>query len=201
MKTLLLFALPLAFISCGPNTPRTTLSNLPKNTVPVIDSSWEKAVEISVATLDDGGSLVALPIPILRAPSLEATWGKPRVRTSPEGYYSLAYEDPNRPFERLVIYGSPKPFPQPIAAPKIRSDEMVDGELGTVEKFQNWENTQVMGNTVLWFTESTGGGADGTYYSTVGIRLTGPDDRIGYYRLVIESITKQAPARFSKVGW
>lgn len=200
MKTLLLLPL-LALASCEPTTPRTTLSNLPESTVRVIDNSWEKAIEISLRSLEDGGSLATLPIPILRAPSLDATWGQPRVETSPEGFYRLSYEDKSRPFERLVIYGSPQPFPRPIVPPKVLSDEMVDGELGTVERPQAWKSTNVLGQSVLWFTESTGGGADGEYHSTVGIRLTGPDGRVGYYRLVIETITGQAPARFSKVGW
>ncbi|GHC44461.1 hypothetical protein [Roseibacillus persicicus] len=187
--------------ACGPTTPRTTLSNLPQSSVSVIDPSWEKANEIVMSSLNEGGSLAALSIPVLRAPSLESSWGKPSVETSPQGFYRLTYEDPNRPFERLLIYGSPKPFPRPIAPPKILSEEMVNGGLGTVEKTQRWQSTTVLGQTVPWYIESTGGGADGEYFSTVGIRLTGPDDRVGYYRLVIETITGQAPARFSKVGW
>lgn len=201
MKQLLFLALPVALLSCGPVTPRTTLSNLPESSNTVIDPSWEKAKSKVMSNLETASSLGGLQVPILRSASLESSWGAPYQEVSPEGYYRLSYKDPNRPFERLVIYGSPRPFPSLISPPKMSVDTLVDGELGTIEKTQKWQYAIVLGRTLRWYQEYSGGGADGAYYETEGFSATAPNGKTGYYYLAVESVTKAAPARFSEVAW
>jgi hypothetical protein len=186
---------------CGPTTPRTTLSDLPSLPSAVIDSSWAKAKEKAMSGLTETSSLRGLKTPVLLSPILAKTWGVPTKESSPEGFYRLSYQDPNKPFERLVIYGSPRPFPSLITPPKMSKDTMVNGELGSIEVAQKWRATTILGKPVRWYQESAGGGADGAYYETEGFALTDPDGKTGYYHLVIESITDAAPARFRNVGW
>lgn len=78
---------------------------------------------------------------------------------------------------------------------------MVDGELGSIEVTQNWRTTSILGKPVRWYQEASGGGADGAYYETEGFALTDPNGKTGYYRMVIETITNAAPARFRDLGW
>lgn len=201
MKKLLIIALPAVLTACSPVTPRTTLSNLPQSANTVIDPSWEKAKSKVMANLDSTPSLAGLQTPVLQSSELASQWGEPVKETSPEGYYRLSYKDPNRPFERLVIYGSPRPFPSLISPPNVSVDTMVDGELGTIEKPQKWQYAIILGRSLRWYHEYSGGGADGAYAETEGFSATDPSGKTGYYYLVVESVTNAAPERFSKIGW
>ncbi|MBK1834418.1 hypothetical protein [Roseibacillus ishigakijimensis] len=164
-------------------------------------SSWKQTNEALMQNLRETDSLAAIRIPILRSPTLEKNWGPPTIETSPQGTYRLSYQHPEESFERLVIYGSPLPFPVLSSAPDEERDHLVDGELGIVTIPQSWRSTNIMDREIRWFTETTGGGADGDYFSTEGFPLTAPDGRTGHYRLVVESITDQAAPRFAQVGW
>lgn len=202
MKTITLFASAgLLLTACGPTIPRTTLSNLPDGPSKVIAASWDDAKEKFRENLTETNSLAGLEVPVLRSALLAKSWGIHRQESSPEGYYRLDYKDPKRPFERLIIHGSPRPFPSLITPPKMDKDTFVDGELGTIQVAQGWKSTSVLGKPVRWYQSYSGGGADGPVWETEGFSLTDPNGKTGYYYLEIESITDAAPARFRDVSW
>lgn len=164
-------------------------------------AAWDREVGNRNMALQPASSLAAASVPILRAPGLDAKWGAPQMDVAADGSYRLSYKDPSRPFERLVIYGSPKPMPVLTDPPLVSYEDLVNDELTGLTRPQAWETTVILGRSVRWFKEADGGGADGDYWSTEGFSVTAADGRSGNYRLVIESITKAAPARFREVGW
>ncbi|MDP0491976.1 MAG: hypothetical protein Q7Q71_13080 [Verrucomicrobiota bacterium JB023] len=166
-------------------------------------SAWTSA---TVAAMDNLGekALVAVsshPIPVLRSAKLAKAWGEPTFESAPDGTYRLSYANHAAAFERLVIYGYPRPLPHLTEAPDFYSNEMVNDELTAVAHSQQFREVSILGKPVRWFTETTGGGADGNYYTTEGFTLIDPAGKIGHYRLVIESISGAAPARFQAVSW
>lgn len=143
-------------------------------------------------------------VPVLTSKGLGKGWKQQWQTVSDDGQsYELRFKHQTAPFEQLVIYGSTKPFPK-LANPPVLTKPSMDGLYENdpgIKTPQSWQSTQVMGQTIRWYQEDVSGGADGSYYSTEGFSLTSPDGKMGYYRLVIESVTGAAPARFSKVGW
>lgn len=162
----------LFFVSCGSSGTGTT--------------AWQRAVTESYQNLRPAATTAAASVPVLQSKAFESKWGKPKVEVNGAGGYRLSYSDPGGPFNRLVIYGSAKPWPALSAPPKASFSEMVNGELGEVKRAQSWRTVVVAGKTVRFFQESGPGGADGAYYSTEGFSLVGPDGRTGHYRLVVE---------------
>lgn len=132
-------------------------------------------------------SLAGVKVPIVTSPSFERKWGAPEIRTSATGNYELNYANPDQPFDRLAIQGSPVPFPALTKAPKLTGEKMVSDELTPVEYPQEFRAVKVAGRQVRWFQESLSGGADGAYYATEGFALTDAQGRTGYYRMVVES--------------
>jgi hypothetical protein len=107
-----------------------------------------------------------------------------------------------QPFDRLAIYGSPKPFPVLSKAPPFAKDEEVNGELTAVDYDQEFRTTTINGQPVRWFKECGSGGADGAYYSTTGFSVTDDFGKTGYYRLVVEGgddMEAEVARRFSSV--
>lgn len=165
--------------------------------------AWDAAVQRSYQGLNSAADVSSVTVPILKSKGFENKWGKPKSEVGAAGDYRLNYSDPSTPFNQLVVFGSPRPWPQLSSPPKMSSDEMVNGELGMVMRSQSWRTVVVAGKTVRFFKESSSGGADGAYYSTEGFAMTGPDGRTGYYRLVVEagddeSVVRQ---RFASVGF
>lgn len=166
-------------------------------------ADWHDFVSSTYNGLNETASLSSSTIPVLRSPAYESKWGKPKIRQSASGIYELNYANPNQPFDRLAIYGSPKPFPALKSAPYVTKDEMVNGELTAVDYPQSFRTTAINGQAVRWFQESGPGGADGAYYSTTGFSLTDASGKTGYYRLVVEGGDKmdaEVARRFSSVG-
>lgn len=196
MKTL-----PLATFTA----PAILLSSCSTSTNPSPTNSgadWHDFVGSTYNGLSSSSSLGPTSIPVLGSPSYEANWGKPKVRKSAAGIYELNYANPNQPFDRLVIFGSPKPFPALKSPPFFSKDEMVNGELTAVDYPQSFRTTTIAGKSVRWFQESSSGGADGAYYSTVGFSVTDSSGKTGYYRLVVEggdNMDAEVARRFSSV--
>ncbi|MDQ8189259.1 hypothetical protein [Roseibacillus persicicus] len=142
--------------------------------------------------------------PVLTARGLGKGWEQQWQTVSNDGQsYEIRYRHQSDPFEQLVIYGSTKPLPKMTKPPVLTTpsrDGLYEDDPG-IKTPQSWKSTRVMGQTVRWYQEDVADGADGSYYSTEGFSLTSPEGKTGYYRLVIESVTGAAPARFSKVGW
>lgn len=180
----------LALAGCGPSSPSSGGM-----------TAWRQAVSRTMDGLETVPSLGERTIPVLSAPALAKSWGAPTLEASPSGGYRISYKHPSKPFERLVIYGSPKPFPALATPPDLSYETMVNDELTALTKPQSFRSTSILGKPVRWFVESEGGGADGVYSTTEGFSLTAPDGRTGHYRIVIESVSNAAPARFREAGW
>jgi len=167
------------------------------------NQAWDGAVANSHQNLQQVESEDAVEMPILRSKKFAAKWGKPKVEVNGSGGYVMSYSDPKTPFNRLVIYGSQKAFPELLTPPKLKSSEMVNGELATVERPQLWRPIMIAGGKGVYCKESTGGGADGTYYITSGFSRTAPDGRVGYYRIVVEAGDNESAVvdRISSVGF
>lgn len=162
---------------------------------------WKQFTGNLNLSLRRADSLEGLKIPLVSSPALDRAWGPPLIQTTTAGHYRLSYRSPRDPFERLVIYGSPTPFPALRTPPSLEKTTMLNDELGSVEVGQVWRVTAVLGRPVRWFTESQGGGTDGGYYSTEGFTLRHPSGSLGHYRLVIESVSNAQPSRFQTVSW
>lgn len=147
---------------------------------------WEEATGERNRLLRDGSDLLGVTVPVLRAPGLERVWGAPKIRRDGEGGYCLTYADPKRPFFRLMVHGMAEPLPKLSSPPKLSGEEMRNNTLAGFEKEQEWRTVRVLGEEVRWYQESTGGGADGAYFSTEGFTLKAADGRKGHYRLVAE---------------
>lgn len=145
------------------------------------------------STLQEAETLAGVSIPILASPSLQKTWGKPSIRTSPEGSYELYYTDPERSFESLVITGSP------VALVTLDSPPPVATMDATYP--QEWQTTKLMGKTIRTYVEAAGGGADGEVWATEFFPLTSPQGTKGFYRITMEFNTEEAPNRLSQVAW
>lgn len=169
------------------------------------------AFGLAACSTTDTPSSTQLPVtsldvdaPVLDAKGLGKGWEQQFQTVSNDGQsYEIRYRHQSDPFEQLVIYGSTKPFPKLVNPPvltKPSMDGLYENDPG-IKTPQSWKSTSIMGQTVRWYQEDVPDGADGSYYSTEGFSLTSPEGKTGYYRLVIESVTGAAPARFSKVGW
>jgi len=147
---------------------------------------WELATREQSRSLRAGADLLGMTVPVLRAPGLERVWGAPKIQRDGEGGYCLTYADPKRPFARLMIHGMAEPLPKLSSPPMLAGEEMRNNTLAGYEREQEWRSVTVLGEKVRWYQESTGGGADGAYFSTEGFTLKAGDGRKGHYRLVAE---------------
>lgn len=139
------------------------------------------------SSLKQADSLASVKMPVLKSPAFEKKWGKPKIRVSANGSYELSYANPDQPFDRLVIQGSPVPFPALKKAPKMSGEEMINGELTGVEYPQEFRTVTVAGVKVRWYQDSLSGGADGAYYATEGFVVADQKGRKGYYRMMVEA--------------
>lgn len=148
---------------------------------------WEAANSARYQSLKPGGDLLGVTVPVLRSRGLEQVWGAPKIRRDGDGGYCLSYADPRKPFTRLEIHGMAAPLPKLSSPPKLSGEEMRNNTLAGYEREQEWRTVAIAGENVRWYQESTGGGADGAYFSTEGFTLKAADGRKGHYRLVAES--------------
>jgi hypothetical protein len=148
---------------------------------------WEEANRSRYRVLKPGDDLLGVTVPVLRSRGLEQVWGAPKIERDGDGGYCLTYADPRKPFTRLMIHGMAEPLPKLSSPPKLSGEEMRNNTLAGYEREQEWRTTEVTGETVRWYQESAGGGADGAYFSTEGFTRKAPDGRKGHYRLVAES--------------
>ncbi|MGJ8725615.1 MAG: hypothetical protein ACSHYB_13735 [Roseibacillus sp.] len=142
-------------------------------------------------------------VSVLIAKDLSKGWKQEWGESDDRQSFENRYKHESDPFEQLIIYGSTKPFPK-LANPPLLTKPSTDGpshDNPGIKIPQSWKSTKVMGKTVRYYKEDVPDGADGNYYSTEGFSLTDSYGKKGYYRLVIESVTGAAPARFSKVSW
>lgn len=191
MKKLLVIFTALLLVNC--------------NTAPPVDSGeepvefWREQVGDRALGLENADSLGGVKIPVLKS-SMFAKWGKPSIEVSSRGSYRLMYADPTKPFTRLLIYGYVKPLPAIKTPPDASGGEKINSGL-TTNVAQKWRNATVKGKNVRWFQESLSSAAHGAYFSTEGFTLSGPDRRMGYYRIVTEGAEGNFRARLRTLGW
>lgn len=191
MKKLLVIFTALVLVNC--------------NTAPPVDSgeepveSWREQVSDRALELENADSLAGVKIPILKS-SMFAKWGKPSIEVSSRGGYRLMYADPTKPFTCLLIYGYVKPLPAIKTPPDAPGGEKINSG-STTNVAQKWRNATVKGKNVRWFQESLSSAAHGAYFSTEGFPLSGPDRRMGYYRIVTEGAEGNFRARLRTLGW
>ena len=146
---------------------------------------------------EDAETLDAVTIPHLISKKLAEAWGKPEIWVLEDGSYGVRYRNPNEdaPFEVVTILGFSTAVPSLTSAPDQAFDEMVNGELTSVERPQNWKTVKVSisGDTegkrkLQYFREYAGGGADGPRDSTNTFSLT-KNGKTGYYVVIVDTMT------------
>ena len=176
------------------------------NTAPPVDNgeeaveSWREQLSERALDLKNADSLAGVKIPVLKS-SMFAKWGKPSIEVSSSGGYRLMYGDPTKPFNRLIIYGYVKPPPTINSPPDASGREKINSGLTGMSVPQKWRYATVKGKNVRWFQESLPSIAHGAYFSTEGFTLSGPDRRVGYYRIVTEGAERNFRARLRTLGW
>lgn len=127
-----------------------------------------------------------IAIPVLRSPSLEKRWGKPKLLVGPKGGYLLRYEDPKDDETHLTILGSPTMYRTAGPIPPPYTEIGCDREANTVtpkEVSQVWRRTSVAGREVRYYTAEGFAGDQPAQLSTETFRLTAPDGRFASYRI------------------
>lgn len=134
--------------------------------------------------LSEGGTGADVRIPILRAPSLEKQWGKPKLTVAADGSYCLYYSNPKRSFQHLAIYGSPAQYTPAGAVPPAYMDITVaEGRPTTAPVTQKWQTVSALGRNLRYCVTSPDSGADVAELTTETVTLTAPDGRTASYCL------------------
>ncbi len=153
-------------------------------------------------------TLEGVTIPHLVSAKLEKAWGKPEMWVLEDGSYGIRYRnpDPASPFEVVTILGFAKPTPALASAPDQSFDEIVDGELSSVERPQDWQAVKltIAGDTegkreLRYFREYAGGGADGPRDSTNTFTVTA-NGKTGYYVVIVDTITDATKKRLKTLA-
>lgn len=131
-----------------------------------------------------------ISVPLLRAPSLEKSWGKPRLLVGPRGGYALRYQNPQSATEHVTIFGSSEKFKKAGSTPPPYTDVGHDEKKMTftpIEVSQKWQFTKIVGTTVRFYISQGESGGDPLQYSTETLQLTAPDNRKASYRIRVSS--------------
>lgn len=133
-----------------------------------------------------------ITVPVLRSPSLEKRWGKPRLLVGHAGGYALSYRDPADKNRQLTIFGSPKKYQPAGLIPPPYTDLGRNAELKTFtpeEVSQGWQSIEVAGKKVRYYISEGSSGEQPMQYSTETFRLTAPDGRSASYRIRCASVS------------
>lgn len=147
-------------------------------------------VPFNLMSSDAPGDPAAVRVPILRSATLEQRWGKPKLLVAADGSYHLRYVNPQRSFQALYIYGSPKSFAPAAGSPPPIAGETFDytkHELVSVQRPQEWKTLTIAGKAVRYYVSQAETGADPVGLSTETFTLTAPDGRTGSYMLSADS--------------
>lgn len=114
--------------------------------------------------------LALTSLPVVKSPSLQKRWGKPKVAVLPDGSYRLSYVHPRESFETLDIYVRPGPknTDGPTAPPygHIGFDEKTKSPVPQKSP-QEWDTVTILGKPVHAYCDYAGDGADPASYSTI----------------------------------
>lgn len=131
-----------------------------------------------------------ITVPMLRAPSLENRWGKPKLLVGPKGGYALRYQNPRDATEHVTIFGSPEKFKKAGSIPPPYTDVGHDEKKMTftpMEVSQKWQSTLIAGTPVRYYISQGKSAGEPLQYSTETLQLTAPDKRKASYRIRVSS--------------
>ena len=152
--------------------------------------------------------LTSATIPLLISPELEKNWGSPAIHILDDGSYTMRYQnpDPDSPFEAVTILGFATPLPSLSSAPGQLFDELVNGELSSVERPGKWKSIKVTiagdakgKRRLQFFREYAGGGADGPRDSTDTFQLTA-DGQTGHYVVIVDTLSNATKKRLKTLA-
>lgn len=165
---------------------------------------WKKLVDSLYSSMEPVDQLANLSVPLLQPAKPVSKWGKPQFYRAKDGGYWLIYSnpDPKKPFERVIVLGTPKPIPSLAAVPDEEVAAEVEGDLGVIRKPQAGKTLAVKWKTpegpksltLRFFRESSGGGADGPLDTTDAFSLSS-GGKTGYYVISVESISGETEKR------
>lgn len=136
-------------------------------------------------------------MPVLRSESLEKAWGKPDVSVKRDGTYQLRYRQGttlNFVMVRSLVRMEPTPAHPPDWEEAYSDPEGI--RPAPAPHHQSWKLARILGQSVKWYQNDGGSGADFPSYKTVDFPLTAPDGRKGIYQV---EICTDSPAKAS--GW
>ncbi len=138
-------------------------------------AKWNERRGVIFSSGEETETLDGVTIPHLVSHALAEKWGKPELWILKDGSYGVRYRnpDPDSPFEVVTILGFAAPLQALTSIPDQGFDEMVNGELTSVQRPQQWKSIKVSiagvskeKQKLRYFREYAGGGADGPRDST-----------------------------------
>lgn len=146
-------------------------------------------------------------IPFLHSPALERAWGKPELLVGKDGSYLLSYQSPHSSLDLFTIHAFSTPFPALSEVPVTNEPAMVNDELATIRRHQEWEaaslilkrpdTTQRLG--LRYFQLDGGGGADAPLYATDTFTIT-LGQSTGYYVLTTTTVSESMEQRLQNLA-
>lgn len=130
------------------------------------------------ACVDSGTSAASGPV-ALHQPTLAARWA---TREESDG---VRYVDPKSSLTFFFIRKVSGPV-TPMATPPM-IQQMYSGEtpLPPPGKPQSWKYTQIVGQTVRWFQQDEGSGADFPGFATEVFGVTNAKGKMEYFKIII----------------
>lgn len=130
------------------------------------------------ACVDSGTSSVSGPV-ALHQPSLAARW------TTQEESDGVRYVDPKLSLNFFFIRKVSGPDPSMATPPLIQ--QMYSGETPQPPpgKPQSWKYTQIVGQTVRWYQQDEGSGADFPGFVTEAFAVTNRTGQREYYKIIV----------------
>lgn len=148
---------------------------------------------------ETSGDLAEAKVPVLRSAYLEKNWGLPQITTYSDGSYRMRFRQGNT-LNYVFIHGLVKPSATPNQPPDVEEYVAIDGPAKLTK--QSWRSAVILGSSVKWYQNDTGGGADFPCYKTVDFALTAPDGRKGHYRIEVCADSEAKAAQWiRKVNW
>ena len=154
-----------------------------------------------------GGKVSENPVdakmPLLRSAYFEREWGKPHVAVHQDGSYLLRYRQ-GTTLNFVLIHGLTRMQPVPVNPPEWKDcyEDLEGATSPPASHSQSWKQAKILGQSVKWYKNDDGSGADFPCYKTVDFTLTAPDGRAGFYRVEVcaDSPTKAADW-IHRVSW
>lgn len=130
------------------------------------------------ACVDSGTSSVSGPI-ALHQPSLAARW------TTQDKSDGVRYVDPKLSLNFFFIRKVSGPDPLMATPPLIQQMYAGETQQQPPGKPQSWKYTQILGQTVRWYQQDEGSGADFPGFVTEAFAVTNQKGQREYYKIIV----------------